>query len=98
MNYTINIYEEGNLLSIVTTCGSHGTHVAGIIGAYYENQEELNGVAPGCQIVSIKIGDHRLGSMETSLGLVRAFTSVLENKCDIINMSYGEGKIYFYKK
>jgi len=29
MSYAINIYENGNVCSIVTTCGSHGTHVAG---------------------------------------------------------------------
>jgi tripeptidyl-peptidase II len=99
MNYTVNIYENGNILSIVTTCGSHGTHVAGIVGGYYEdtpgkikkNKIELNGVAPGCQMISIKIGDHRLGSMETGPGLIRAFQCILQNKCDILNLSYGEG-------
>jgi tripeptidyl-peptidase II len=50
IDYGVKIYEEGNLISIVTPGGSHGTHVAGIIGGYYENNEELNGMAPGCQI------------------------------------------------
>lgn len=40
-----------------------GTHVAGIVGAYFEGQPELNGLAPGCQMISVKIGDSRLGSM-----------------------------------
>eukprot|EP00808_Paulinella_micropora_P028965 g4430.t1 len=90
MNFSVNIYNEGRLLCLVTTAGAHGTHVAGIVGAYYPDQPALNGIAPGCQMISVKIGDSRLGSMETGAGLTRALTACLENNCDLINMSYGE--------
>lgn len=53
----------------VTNAGSHGTHVAGIVGAFYPDQPELNGGAPGVQLVAIKIGDSRMGSMETGTGM-----------------------------
>ncbi|EFC49355.1 tripeptidylpeptidase II [Naegleria gruberi] len=90
LNYSFKIYDNGNLLSIVTTSGSHGSHVAGIVGAHFPDKPELNGAAPGCQIVSCKIGDNRLGSMETGTALNRGLISCYENKCSIINMSYGE--------
>jgi tripeptidyl-peptidase-2 len=38
MNYTVHIYDNGNVLSIVVTAGSHGTHVAAIIGAHFEEE------------------------------------------------------------
>lgn len=90
LNFAVNIYEEGAVLSIVVDAGSHGTHVAGITAAYHKEQPELNGLAPGAQLVSLKIGDSRLGSMETGVSVVRALCQVVRLKCDMINMSYGE--------
>ena len=89
LNFALNIYNNGNLLSIVTDCGVHGTHVAGIVAAHFKDKPELNGIAPGAQIVSVKIGDHRLGSSSTNTGQIRGLATVLQNRCDLINMSYG---------
>lgn len=88
LNYSFNVYSDGNILSVVTNAGAHGTHVASIIGAYHPDDQSLNGVAPGCQIVAIKIGDHRLGSMETGVGLVRGIIAAKNAKVDIINMRF----------
>ena len=49
LNYGVEVLDSGNVVVITVDSGSHGTHVAGIIGAHFPEQPELNGVAPGCQ-------------------------------------------------
>ena len=90
-NYAVNFYDDGKILSIVGDAGAHATHVAGIAASSYDDESAASGVAPGARVVSFKIGDSRLGSMETGTGLVRAFIEAVRYKCDVINLSYGEG-------
>jgi len=90
VNFVANIDDGGKRLSLVVESGAHGTHVAGIVAAHYSDQPELNGIAPGAQIVSVKIGDTRLDGMETAGALLRGLRAVVDAKCDLINMSYGE--------
>jgi len=89
LNYGVQVANQGLLVTIVVP-GSHGTHVASIIGGYHPEKPELNGVAPNVQILSIKIGDERLDSMETGASLIRALNSCVEWGVDIINLSFGE--------
>ena len=110
----VNVYDQGNILSIVTDSSPHGTHVAGIATAFHPKvicykhskiaysipalflhffytkqiyllkyaivvQEPLlNGVAPGAQIISCKIGDACLGSTETGTGLTRSLIAAVK--------------------
>lgn len=88
MTYCVNIYDDGTVLSIVCDASPHGTHVAGICAA---DEGERSGVAPGAELVSLKIGDSRLSSMETGTAVTRALIQAVRTGCDVINMSYGEG-------
>ncbi len=90
LNFTVTIHDEGKRLEIVVPANMHGSHVAGIVGAHYPETPILNGLAPGVQIVSVKIGDSRLGGMETGSAVIRGLEAVRRHGCQLVNMSYGE--------
>ena len=67
----------------------HGTHVAGIIGAKYNNGSGGVGIAPQSQIISVKVISD-LGVAE-SADIIRGIQLAMEAGADIINMSLGSG-------
>uniref|UniRef100_A0A915C9N7 Tripeptidyl-peptidase 2 n=1 Tax=Parascaris univalens TaxID=6257 RepID=A0A915C9N7_PARUN len=91
LTFCVTIHDNGNLLEICVPSGSHGSHVANIAAAYFPEEPEKSGLAPGAQIVSLCIGDSRLASMETGAALMRAMHRCTELAVDVVNYSYGEG-------
>jgi hypothetical protein len=77
-------------------CSSRSDSSAGIVGAHYPEQPELDGVAPGVQMISIKIGDTRLGTMETGTGLVRGLIAAVQAKVDIISITDRYILVFFF--
>lgn len=67
---------------------SHGTHVAGIIGAKRNNGIGMNGVADNVRIMSVRCvpdGDER------DKDVANAIRYAVDNGASIINMSFGKG-------
>lgn len=67
---------------------THGTHVAGIIGAVRNNSVGIDGVADNVKIMAVKVvpeGDER--DKDVALGIRYA----VDNGAKIINMSFGKG-------
>ncbi|MDQ3141579.1 MAG: S8 family peptidase [Bacteroidota bacterium] len=67
---------------------SHGTHVAGLIGAVRNNGKGINGIADNVKIMSVRCvpdGDER------DKDVANAIRYAVDNGAQIINMSFGKG-------
>ena len=89
--FAIQVYEDGNTLSIVTVSGSHGTHVASIAAGHRPDQPSRNGIAPGAQVLSVKIGDIRVGGSSNTFAEMRGLAQSATYDVDLINLSWGGG-------
>ena len=93
-HFSVQVYDEGKLLSIVTVSGSHGSHVAAIAAAHFPEEPHRNGVAPGAKILSVKIGDTRLGGSSSGAGEMRGVAACSQYGVDIMNASWGGASQY----
>jgi cell wall-associated protease len=67
---------------------SHGTHVAGIVGASRDNNKGVNGVANNVKIMAVRVvpdGDEH--DKDVALGIIYA----VNNGAKVINTSFGKG-------
>jgi len=95
--FAVNILPEENILSLHFDDGSHGTHVAGIASGYMLNGSYINGVAPGANVISLKIGNNNFDggatvteSMKKAYLFADSISKQRKEPC-IVNMSFGIG-------
>ena len=99
LTFALNIYPERNIVSFFFDDNSHGTHCAGISTGYKIGGADFNGVAPGANVIGLKIGNNEFsggatvtGSMKSAYLYADSLSRVLESPC-VINMSYGVGSV-----
>ncbi len=73
---------------VFTSTSNHGTHVAGIIGAGKTNISAMHGIAPGCQLLLMKIFNDE-GTAASDKALIAALEDALKLGADVINLSIG---------
>ncbi|MBC8404913.1 MAG: S8 family serine peptidase [Planctomycetes bacterium] len=88
MNYAVSV-EGDNEVHLYFDAHGHGTHVAGIIGAWEGEAGRLNGVAPGVEFVAIKIGDGKFGGSTSGFAISKALDYAVEAGCQVANISFG---------
>jgi tripeptidyl-peptidase II len=95
--FAVNIFPGQNIISLHFDDGSHGTHVSGIASGYMVDGSKLNGVAPGANVISLKIGNNNYpGGATVTESMKKAYLfadSVSKQRKEpcIINMSFGIG-------
>jgi len=99
MTLAANITEASGrpVLDLFFDNSSHGTHVAGIAaGHQLYGVEGFDGVAPGAQVLGLKIADNRWGKISVTGSMVRAMeyaagAAARRGMPLVINLSYGVG-------
>jgi len=94
----VHILPEEEKIQFHYADGAHSTHVSGIVAGYgIDGQEGYNGVAPGAQLVSCKIGDCTLaGGATVRESMKKAYEFARDYHKEhgvpvVLNMSYGIG-------
>ncbi|MCI8387706.1 MAG: S8 family serine peptidase [Clostridiales bacterium] len=82
------VYDYSGRDTDVSCAQSHGTHVAGIIGAVATNSESMHGIAPGCQLLLMKVFDDS-GKNASDYAIIAALEDAVRLGADVINLSLG---------
>ena len=72
----------------VTDSVGHGTGVAGIIGASYNNGRGLTGVMPQATIMPVKVMNNATSG--TYSRIIKGLNYAVDNSADVVNMSLGD--------
>jgi tripeptidyl-peptidase-2 len=89
LSYAVEVADGGNLTRLFFDTNGHGTHVAGIIGSWEGPGGRLNGLAPGVEIVAIKIGDGKFGGSTSGFAIAKGLDYAVQAGCQVANMSFG---------
>ncbi len=73
---------------VSTKTSDHGTHVAGIIGAAKTDICDMHGIAPGVQLLLMKIFNDE-GTSASDNALIAALEDAIKLGADVINLSIG---------
>ena len=85
------------ILDLVFDTSGHGTHVAGIAAGHnLYNVQGFDGVAPGAQLLALKIANNARGGISVNGSMVRAMEyaarfAAQRNLPLVLNMSFGVG-------
>lgn len=88
LNYCVS-FDGDDGVHLYFDAHGHGTHVAGIIGAYEGEGGRMNGVAPGVEFVAIKIGDGKFGGSTSGFAITKALDYAVASGCQVANISFG---------
>ncbi len=93
---TVTVRPKEKILEVYYPTGAHGTHVAGMAAGYHMNgNPHHNGIAPGAQILALKLGHNALSGGATTTGsMIKCYEYAVEwakkhKRPLVINMSYG---------
>ena len=84
----VSPYNTTNGSTDITDTIGHGTGVAGIIAASYNNQKGLTGIMPQASIMPIKITSGATGGKHS--WLIQGIDYAASHGADVINMSVGD--------
>ena len=93
----LNVLPEEKIVSFHYDDGSHGTHVAGIAGGNQIGGIDFNGIAPGANMMSMKLGNNLFSGGATvteSMKKAYLYADKVSREAKvpvIINMSFGIG-------
>jgi subtilisin family serine protease len=99
VNVAANFSEEGGAprLDLYFDTGSHGTHVSGIAAGHdLYGVAGFDGVAPGAQLLGLKIANSAQGGISTTGSMVRAIDYAIRFTQErrlplVLNLSFGVG-------
>jgi tripeptidyl-peptidase II len=93
----LNIFPEEKRVSFFFDDGGHGTHCSGITAGYKIGDEQLNGVAPGANLIGLKLGNNNYpGGATVTESMKKAYiyadkiSRERKEPC-IVTMSFGIG-------